>query len=675
MTAEYLKDLQPKTVIRHQTYIFLAAIGIVFALLTVSARAQTSDRSIDIGDAAAPGSINAYVDYYLEDARPQTVAEAIALDRNGAFKPIETTRPDFGYFPRGIWLKLDLENLTQNQQDRVLVMHTNFMVELGVHLVTESDVETLLDHEIDTPFTDRAVPYHQIAAPFVMDARERATIYIRYRSQGNTVMPLSLQTPLSFSSITSQRMMVDFSFYGVMAMFVAVSLIGRLFWPNPTFIAYAFYASAVLLYIFQRDGYAFQYLWPQAPVWNNYSSLPLGAALPAFAAIFTRTYLNTKTIHKNIDRLLIGIVILQALVVLLSIPFGASFSKKLAVLTTTLSVTIFFLIGVAAYLKYGRRTLFFVVGWFGILCASMVMTIAHWVNADITRAQTLDVMRVAMVFDALMLGLASVFNVVDLQRDREKLNQERIAALDTNLQLHNRLAGLEQKYHLARTLAETNNRLLVDTTHDLRQPLYALRAAMTDLNSSAPSGQRVDEIAQSITYIENLVQAALDNAIDADEEAPGDLSAEAAATPANKVLQAVKSMFEADAERQNVNFVVAPSHAHIDAPAFPVLRILINCVSNAIKYNPGARVLVGVRKKGDKVSLEVHDTGNGLSQEQLELVKARGARGDDEQPDDDGKGVGLSIVSQLVEQYDLDWTLESQPGKGTVSRLIVPAVR
>jgi signal transduction histidine kinase len=428
----------------------------------------------------------------------------------------------------------------------------------------------------------------------------------------------------------------------------------------------------VLLYIFQRDGYAFEYLWPNAPAWNNFSSLPIGASLSVLAALFTRVYLKTKAIHPVIDKVLIAIVLTQALVVASSVVIGPAEAKKLTVLTTTMSVVIFVSIGLAAYRKYGRRTLFFVVGWLGVLCASLVMSTVHYVNIDITRAQSLDLMRFAMVFDALMMGLASVFSIVDLQRDREMLDRERISVLDTNLQLHNRLARLEQKYHLAQTLAESNSRLLVDTTHDLRQPLYALRAAMSDVLSHNPSGARVAQIKQSLNYIENLVEAALEKAIEDDEAGRGALSAEPESTEVNKLFSALQTMFEADARKLAVDLKVMRIARTIDILPFPVLRIMTNFVSNAVRYGAGKRVLIGARRRRDFLSLEVHDTGPGMSPEELAAVKRRYVRGATATGGDAGKGVGLSIVAELALEQNLRWEIESRKGQGTVARLYVP---
>lgn len=648
-------------------FLFLAAsLGNVWA--------QTTDaRAVAIEANTANGAIDGYVTYYLETSDPLSLDAISAPPLRDEFRTLETSAADFGYYEKGIWLKVPVRNISGQEQERLLVLHTNFMPAMRVYWVAGGDARTILDQDIHSKFNSRPIPYHQLVAPITFAAGQEGDIFIRYTSEGNTVLPISLETPLSFAQTTNSRVTVDFVFYGVMMMFVAASVIGRLFWKNPTFIAYSFYAASVLLYIFQRDGYAFQYLWPNAPEWNTFSSLPIGASLSIFAAIFTRAYLNTKRMHPIMDKLLAGVAIMQLAVVASVLVIGPSDAKKIAVMTTSLSITVFVGIGIAAYRRYGRRTLFFLIGWSGILCASFVMTAVHWVNMDISRAQSLDVMRTAMVFDALMMGLASVFSIVEIQRDREKFNQERIEALNANLELHNRFGRLEQKYHLAQTLAETNSQLLVDTTHDLRQPIYALRAAMAEAGSDkTSSAARIAEVEQSLNYIEELVEATLDKALEEDEAQKGTSPDKQDVMDVGKLFSALETMFASDAAENSVELNILPSTRKVRIQPFPALRIMTNFVSNAIRYCPGSRVLVGVRRKDGALSLEVHDTGPGMTAEELSAVKQRRARGNGAKESDAGKGVGLSIVSSLAQEHGLEWVLDSRKGHGTVAKLIVP---
>ena len=639
-------------------------------MLGAVAGAQSGPVEIDEGE--GPGNINAHAQYYLEEGSALAAGDLLRPELQAQFAPITTREPDFGYIAGTIWLKLPIRNISADQQDRILIMHTNFMSEISVHLATSTGISTIMQQDQSSIFASRPVPYHELAAPFTLSGNEEGTLYIRYRSNGDTVLPLSMETPVGFAVASNNRAVVDFAFYGVMVMMIVASLVGRLFFRNTTFLTYALYVAGVLLLIFQRDGYAFQYLWPGAPQWNDFSSLPLGAMLPVFAAIFTRSYLNTRALHPQIERILISVCVINIAVVFSSAIIGAALAKQIALLAVTLSIVVFVSIGVFAFRQYGRRSLFFVIGWTGLLLGSMTMATIHWFGVDITRAQSLDIMRISMVFDALMMGLASIFRIVDMQRDRERLDQQRIAVLDANVQLLERFRRLEQKHALAQSLAESSNQLLVDATHDLRQPLFALRSTISDLASGAKSKTSIREIEQSFDYIEELVGATLDQAIDRDEAGANSDPDRIEVIEAQQVLSALENMFRDDASKNNVTLKVAPSGLKFSARSFAVLRMMANLTANAIKYSPGGRVVIGARRKGDHVSLEVHDNGPGMSSEELASVKQRMARGDASDDKDGGVGVGIAIVAKLAGENNLDWSIDSRKGAGTSASLRAP---
>ena len=659
--------------IRPASYAIIFAIVHLFGFTPPAyAQSDESARVVRISPDEGFGSINSYVSTYLETTEALSIDDALELSKSDQFTPINTRIADFGYYEKGIWLKVPIENTTSTSLEQLLILHVNFMREMDVYFVSDEGVAHLLQQDVDSAFKSRPIKYHQLVAPLEIEPQSAGEFYIRYESEGETVLPLSLETPLSFAQRTNRRVTIDFVFYGIMMMFVGASLVGRFFWRNPTFITYSLYASSVLLYIFQRDGYAFEYLWPNAPVWNNFSSLPIGASLPIFAAFFTRAYLNTNKLHKFIDKVLIAIVVMQLSVVASFVVIGASSAKQLAILTTMISIIGYFGIGVAAYRKYGRRTVFFVVGWLGILFASIIMTLVHWSGVDISRAQSLDVMRGAMVFDAFMLGLASLVSVVEIQRDREKLAHQQVDTLSANLEMHNRLGRLEQKYHLAQSLAERANQRVMDATHDLRQPLYALRASLGEMGRGEKVSKNPNEIEHSLTYMEGLVEAVLGEALEQGEVETPIEETGAEAMKVEKLFASLLTMFTNDAEKQGVELNAVPSSQTINVAPFPVLRILSNFVSNAIRYAPGARITIGTRRHGGRLSLEVHDTGPGMTDAELAEIKTRRHRGEAAKESDRGLGLGLSIVDELARENNFEWALKSRKGHGTIATLIVP---
>jgi signal transduction histidine kinase len=104
-------------------------------------------------------------------------------------------------------------------------------------------------------------------------------------------------------------------------------------------------------------------------------------------------------------------------------------------------------------------------------------------------------------------------------------------------------------------------------------------------------------------------------------------------------------------------------------------RLVVNLLSNAVKYTKQGGVTVSLGRDGDRVRLDVADTGIGIPQDALphlfqEFYRASNAKAVEES----GTGLGLSIVKLLVERYGGQIAVASQEGKGTTFTVSLPGV-
>ncbi|SIN64245.1 Signal transduction histidine kinase [Parasphingorhabdus marina DSM 22363] len=608
---------------------------------------------------------------YLLDPQQQLTLSQLQQDPEAFdFRKVTKSEPNFGFQKGAIWLRLKLHNPGNEELSRIFAIETNFVSEIEVFQEIGGSTRSLMKQNTEMPFRTRPVDYHQLAVPFSIEAGQQTVLWVRYRTSGLTALPMSIETLNSFNSRSNREMALNFAFYGIIGMFLIASIAAAIFAPARIFIYYFFYAAAVLIYIFHRDGYAFQFLWPDWPRWNAYASLPLAAALTAFASQFTRSYLNTRDDYPVYDRILLGIILLQVLMVLATVVVDSELIKQLMTISITLCAMLFLTAGLSALRTKGRRVLFFVIGWSGIVVASLTTFTAHWLDIEVTRSATLDTMRTSMIFDAFMMGVACVSVVSELRKEREQLMAQRAASAERNFELAGRLAGLEQKYELAQAMVENSNRMVANTTHDLRQPLHSLRSVIHNLSDRTKTDKsEIDHIEQSLQYMESLVEENLNQASEDRRQIPETPDRQMSAS---HILQAIATIFAQEAEAAGIRLKVVPSSAQMTANSVAVLRILSNLVANAIAYAPGARILVGIRRRNRHLVFEVHDTGPGMTAEQLKAAKQRSQRGNqmaDGNPD--GKGLGLSIVDDLTEQIGSVWKLSSVPGKGTVAQLFL----
>ncbi len=276
----------------------------------------------------------------------------------------------------------------------------------------------------------------------------------------------------------------------------------------------------------------------------------------------------------------------------------------------------------------------------------------------------------------LVISFSDVSGRVEAERALAQINQtlerrveERTAAL----------TRVNAELELARSKADAANhdktRFLAAASHDLLQPLNAARLYTSTLIERAKStgfAELANSIEASLTAVEDIMSALLDiSRIDS-----GALKPAPAPVPVQDLLRKTEVEFAPQARERAISLRIVPSATTVLADRSLVGRIVQNLVSNAIKYTPsGGKVLVGVRRRGNRLRLDVVDSGIGFNRDQHRLVFAEFSRLDRGARMAQGLGLGLSIVQRLVSALGLTLELDSVEGRGSRFSIYLPSVR
>ena len=276
----------------------------------------------------------------------------------------------------------------------------------------------------------------------------------------------------------------------------------------------------------------------------------------------------------------------------------------------------------------------------------------------------------------LAISFSDVTARVKAEQELERVNlslEARVEARTADLTRVN--AELEVARAKADAANHDKTRFLAAASHDLLQPLNAARLYTSTLIERAKStafAELATSIEASLTAVEEIMSALLDiSRIDSGALKP-------APTPvaAQDLLRRIEVEFAPLAREHKVALHIIPTKTTVMADRSLVGRIVQNLVSNAIKYTPaGGKVLVGLRRKGNRLRLDVIDTGIGFNRDQHRLVFAEFSRLDRAARMAQGLGLGLSIVQRLVTALDLTLELDSREGQGSRFSLYLPIVR
>jgi two-component system, sensor histidine kinase len=254
----------------------------------------------------------------------------------------------------------------------------------------------------------------------------------------------------------------------------------------------------------------------------------------------------------------------------------------------------------------------------------------------------------------------------DAKRDLEQRVDERTRDLmDLNEQLR-RASDAAQQANLGKT------RFLAAASHDLLQPLNAARLFLSSLAEKPiehENAELVGRVDTSLRSVEELLSGLLDiSKLDAGGVAPliEDFSVD-------ELLRALGTEFAPFAEERDIDLRVVASNRILRSDRRQLRRILQNLLSNAIRYTPmGGRVLIGCRSVGERVKLEVWDTGPGIPEDMRDAVFQEFQRLPHGETDDKGLGLGLAIVERIARILGHTIELRSTGDNGSVFAVTVP---
>jgi signal transduction histidine kinase/CheY-like chemotaxis protein len=218
-------------------------------------------------------------------------------------------------------------------------------------------------------------------------------------------------------------------------------------------------------------------------------------------------------------------------------------------------------------------------------------------------------------------------------------------------------------------LAKT--RFLAAASHDLRQPLHALGLLVAQLNADTNRADRrriVARIGAAVSVMNELFNALLDiSKLDA-----GAVAAEVTSFPIDPLLRKVETVFVATAREKSLRLRIPRSSAWVRSDQLLLERILLNLVSNAVRYTERGGIVVGVRRRGDALRLEVCDSGIGIPDDQHQNIFREFYQVDGAHVGGPGLGLGLAIVDRLCRLLDHPLELASTTGKGSRFSIAVP---
>jgi len=277
------------------------------------------------------------------------------------------------------------------------------------------------------------------------------------------------------------------------------------------------------------------------------------------------------------------------------------------------------------------------------------------------------------VHDALGRATQVLLNSTDItpimlaQRQLEDVNrtlEERVARRTLELAVANeRLTELDR----------LKSKFVFDVTHELRTPVTSLSLYIDLLTHGKPDKreQYIAKLQEQMAHLHKLINDILDlSRLERDHE-----EANRSLVDLNAIAEHVSAMERGTAESAGLILTCEVSEALPPVMVRPeqLTRAITNLVSNAVKYTPAGGIQVRTFQQGQRVCLQVTDTGRGIPADELSHIFSRFYRGHEAaQSEIPGTGLGLAIVKEIVEAHGGTVEVESQMGVGSTFRVWLP---
>lgn len=264
----------------------------------------------------------------------------------------------------------------------------------------------------------------------------------------------------------------------------------------------------------------------------------------------------------------------------------------------------------------------------------------------------------------------------------EKRVRERTAELtQVNHQLRDEISErslVEQRLREAKTEAEAANisksKFLTAVSHDLLQPLNAAQlfaGALEEIHMPDEGRELTASLGRSLKDVESLLGTLVDmSRLDA-----GVISPEQSSFPIADLLDNLAREYHQMATSEGLSLRYVRSRAMVKTDSALLGRVIRNFLSNAVRYTPHGRLLLGCRKRPNGLEVQVGDTGVGINSHECQAIFQEFKRLDVSGRGDRGLGLGLSIADKISRILGCPLQVNSQPGQGSLFSILLPYAR
>lgn len=331
------------------------------------------------------------------------------------------------------WYRIKISNNGKTKNDWILEFFDQTIDDLTVYLPDNSGHYVAYISGDKQKYSNRTFAHKNFEFKLPHDIAHQV-IYVKVKSNQIADVIIVLRSVSWFIHYALNEYFIFGLFYGMILIFSFYNLVMFLAVRRIQYLYYVLYNLGVGLYESCTDGLAYQYIWPNSPVWNEYA---YGVALyfvSVFSLLFAKKILHLKVKAPFLDRLILWFIILRTLFFIICLFFEQSWFNYKFIEFIPLALS--YIAGILVYRNGFKPARFFVLGYsflfFGFVIKLLITLGVSWLNFDAFAYYSLSI---SFILEMFFLSFSIGDNVRILKLKKEKAQKRIIEQFKKNEQL------------------------------------------------------------------------------------------------------------------------------------------------------------------------------------------------------------------------------------------------
>jgi len=306
----------------------------------------------------------------LEDPSNILTASTVLSQPNQKWTQLERQNLNLGYTQSAIWVKFELSNRSNQTLNRILDITYPLLDSVTLYRLENRKLKKIMASGDASPFANKNISHPNHVQAISMKANTRDVFYIRIKSNSPIQTQFLVWDLNEFQNHYRSISGFNFFYLGLIFSIVIFNFFVFLFLKETVYITYAFYAAFFGLLMTSQNAILFEYLYPNLPIFHNWSQLLFAAGTISLTSLFNFHFLK---INRNSpgSKTLITYTAIPLLLVMVSPFIGFALSIQLVVISALIIVPTCFLIGVH-YSKNRRDQKLYLLAWSWLIIGVLI---------------------------------------------------------------------------------------------------------------------------------------------------------------------------------------------------------------------------------------------------------------------------------------------------------------